>query len=122
MTFEVTNEYKCDCAIIHEEVVEKVKADQHPEERLIDLADFFKVLGDSTRIRILSALAHSELCVCDIAHVLNMTQSSISHQLRILKQARLVRNRREGKVVYYRLDDEHVSAIMDAGLVHLSHE
>lgn len=122
MTLEIQNEYKCDCAIIHEDVVEKVRADQHPEEQLIDLADFFKVLGDSTRIRILSALAHSELCVCDIAHVLNMTQSSISHQLRILKQARLVRNRRDGKVVYYRLDDEHVSAIIEAGLVHLSHE
>ena len=121
MPYELTTDDKCDCSIIHEDVVARVRADQQPEERLIDLADFFKVLGDSTRIRILSALAHSELCVCDIAHVLNMTQSSISHQLRILKQARLVKNRRDGKVVYYRLDDEHVAAIMEAGLVHLSH-
>lgn len=121
MPYELTTDDKCDCSIIHEDVVARVRADQQPEERLINLADFFKVLGDSTRIRILSALAHSELCVCDIAHVLNMTQSSISHQLRILKQARLVKNRRDGKVVYYRLDDEHVAAIMEAGLVHLSH-
>ena len=121
MSYELPIDDKCDCSIIHEDVVARVRADQQPEERLIDLADFFKVLGDSTRIRILSALAHSELCVCDIAHVLNMTQSSISHQLRILKQARLVKNRRDGKVVYYRLDDEHVAAIMEAGLVHLSH-
>lgn len=119
---ELQNDYRCDCTIIHEEAVERVRANQLPEEQLFELADFFKVLGDSTRIRILGALATSELCVCDIANVLNMTQSSISHQLRVLKQARLVRSRRDGKVVYYRLDDEHIESIMAVGLLHLSHE
>lgn len=116
------NEYRCDCDMIHEEVVQRVGAQMPPVEKLYDLADLFKVLGDSTRIRIICALFESEMCVCDIANVLNMTQSAISHQLRILKQARLVKNRREGKVIFYSLDDEHVKSIFDMGLLHLSHE
>lgn len=115
-------ECHCDCNIIHEETVAMVKSRQGSEEALFELADFFKVLGDSTRIRILNALTESELCVCDLANVLNMTQSSISHQLRILKQARLVQNRKDGKVVYYRLDDEHVASIVAIGHLHLSHD
>lgn len=114
-------DYKCDCDVIHEEVVEKVKDSMVEEELLYDMAEFFKVLGDSTRIRIICALFESELCVCDIANVLNMTQSAISHQLKTLKQARLVKNRREGKVMYYTLDDEHVKQIFDLGLIHLTH-
>ena len=116
------NEYRCDCDMIHEDVVQRVGAQMPAVEKLYDLADLFKVLGDSTRIRIICALFESEMSVCDIANVLNMTQSAISHQLRILKQARLVKNRREGKVIFYSLDDEHVKSIFDMGLLHLSHE
>ena len=115
------SEYKCDCTVIHEDVVNQVKENMIEEEILYDLADFFKVLGDSTRIRIICALFESELCVCDIASVLNMTQSSISHQLKTLKQARLVKSRREGKTMFYALDDEHVQKIFDLGIIHLTH-
>ena len=101
-----------DCNIIHEDVVKKVKATMPDEEILFDLAELFKVFGDSTRVRIICALFRAEMCVCDIASLLGMTKSSISHQLRILKQSKLVKNRREGKVVYYSLDDEHIEAIL----------
>ena len=90
------------------------------EERLYDLAELFKVFGDSTRIRILYVLFESEMCVCDIAEVLNMTQSAISHQLRVLKQARLVRSRREGKQSYYFLADDHVRTIIGQGMDHVT--
>lgn len=111
----------CNCTIIHEEVVARVKENLPPEEILIDLAELFKIFGDSTRIKILNALFSSEMCVCDIAALLEMNQSAISHQLRILKQARLVKYRKEGKVVYYSLDDEHVKQIFDCGLAHINH-
>lgn len=110
---------RCDCTVIHEDLVEEVRKNMPQEELLYDLAEFFKVFGDSTRVRILWALDESEMCVCDIAVLLNMTQSAISHQLRVLKQARLVKNRREGKVVYYSLDDDHVRSIFDQGLTHI---
>ena len=90
------------------------------DEKLFDLAEFFKVFGDSTRIRILWALEDREMCVCDIAYLLNMTQSAISHQLRSLKQVNLVKNRREGKVVYYSLKDEHIKLIFDIGMEHIT--
>jgi len=90
------------------------------EETFYDLADLFKVFGDSTRIKILWALDEAEMCVCDIATLLNMTQSAISHQLRVLKQANLVKNRKEGKIVYYSLDDDHVKQIFDQGLIHIN--
>jgi DNA-binding transcriptional ArsR family regulator len=109
---------KCDCDIVHEETVKRVSAAMPPLEELDSLAEVFKVFGDTTRIRILCALFEAEMCVCDIACLLNMTQSAISHQLRLLKQARLVKNRRDGKVVYYSLDDEHVKMIFDQALVH----
>ncbi|MBR0577428.1 winged helix-turn-helix transcriptional regulator [Proteiniclasticum sp. BAD-10] len=109
---------KCDCDVIHEAVANKVKEKMPQETTLYDLAELFKVFGDSTRIRILWALDEAEMCVCDIAYVLNMTQSAISHQLRVLKQANLVKNRREGKIVYYSLDDEHVKHIINQGLIH----
>ena len=111
---------RCDCDVIHQEVVDRVRNRMPKEETLYDLAEFFKVFGDSTRIRILWALAESEMCVCDIANLLNMTQSAISHQLRVLKQAALVKNRRDGKVVYYSLDDEHVQQIIDQGMTHIN--
>lgn len=113
------NDERCDCNIIHEDLIEKVRAVLPNPENLSLLADFFKVFGDPTRIKILSSLAESEMCVCDIAYLLNMTQSAISHQLRVLKQARLVKNRKDGKVVYYSLDDEHVKQIIDQGMVHI---
>ena len=111
---------KCDCDIIHKEVVNMVRSRMPMEETLYDLAEFFKVFGDSTRIRILWALSESEMCVCDIANLLNMTQSAISHQLRVLKQAALVKYRRDGKVVYYSLDDEHVKQIIGQGMAHIN--
>ena len=109
------------CAEHHEhaDVLAHVRLDMPDEEALYDLAELFKVFGDSTRIRILYALFESELCVCDIAALLNMTQSAISHQLRVLKQARLVRFRREGKAVYYFLADEHVRTIIGQGMEHI---
>lgn len=119
MTQKITAAEKCDCEVIHEEVVNKVRGKMPKEETLYDLAELFKMFGDTTRIRILWALDEAEMCVCDIAALLNMTQSAISHQLRILKQAKLVRNRKEGKVVYYSLDDEHVRLIFDQGLAHI---
>ena len=108
----------CECTVIHQEVIDKIKLPE--EELLYDLGDFFKILGDSTRIKILSALFQSEMCVCDIAALLGMTQSAISHQLRVLKQGRLVKHRKEGKVVYYSLDDDHIKHIVDQGLTHIS--
>jgi DNA-binding transcriptional ArsR family regulator len=110
----------CELNLIHEDIVNSVKAKMPPEEKLNDLAEFFKVFGNNTRIKILWALSESEMCVCDIAALLNMTQSAISHQLRILKQARLVKNRRDGKVIYYSLDDAHVKQIFHQGLLHIN--
>ena len=109
----------CTCSTIHEDIVEKVKGTIPQEETLHDLAELFKVFGDSTRIKILCVLFETEMCVCDIAALLNMTQSAISHQLRVLKNARLVKYRKEGKVVYYSLDDDHVKQIFDQGLIHI---
>lgn len=111
---------RCDCNVIHEDVVNKVKGHMPEEEKLYDLAELFKVFGDSTRIRILWALNEAEMCVCDIASLLNMSQSAISHQLRVLRQATLVKNRKEGKVVYYSLDDDHVKHIFDQGMSHVN--
>jgi ArsR family transcriptional regulator len=90
------------------------------EENLFDLADLFKVFGDSTRVKILYALFSAEMCVCDIAVLLGMTKSSISHQLRVLKQTKLVKNRRDGKIVYYSLDDKHIKNIFSQGLEHIT--
>lgn len=109
----------CDCDAIHEEVVAEVRGKMPDDSILIDLADLFKVFADSTRVKILCALQQSEMCVCDIAVLLGMTKSAVSHQLRQLRQTRLVRNRRDGKVVYYSLDDEHVSAVFEQGLLHV---
>ncbi len=111
---------KCDCTIIHEDVVQAVRSQMPDEESLLDLADLFKVFGDSTRVKILCALFESEMCVCDIAALLGMSKSAISHQLRILKESNLIKNRRDGKVVYYSLNDDHVKNIFDQGLAHVS--
>lgn len=120
MTEQKNDSPRCDCNVIHQDIVASVKENMPNEESLYDLAELFKVFGDTTRIKILYALFASEMCVCDIAVLLNMTQSAISHQLRVLKQARLVKYRKEGKVVYYSLDDDHVKQIFDQGLVHIN--
>ena len=109
----------CDYPHIHDEAVAVVRAQMPGEDTLYDLAELFRIFGDSTRIRILYALFESELCVCDIAEALGMTQSAISHQLRALKGARLVKSRREGKSIMYSLADGHVQTIINQGLEHV---
>jgi DNA-binding transcriptional ArsR family regulator len=112
-------EDRCDCATVHREVVDSVLGQMPAEETLLNLADLFKMFADSTRVRILCTLMRSEMCVCDIAAALGMTESSISHQLRALRQARLVKHRREGKSMYYTLADGHVETIFAQGLEHV---
>lgn len=109
----------CEAFQIHEDVVKAVTDQMPDEDQLYDLAEVFKVFGDSTRIKILYVLFEAEMCVCDIAQLLNMTQSAISHQLRILKQNRLVKNRRDGKSVFYSLADGHVKTIISQGMEHI---
>lgn len=103
----------------HPDIVKAVAEKLPDEELLYDVAELFKVFGDSTRVRIICALFESEMCVCDIAGVLNMTQSAISHQLRVLKQARLVKYRREGKTVFYSLADGHIQTIFNQAFEHI---
>ena len=110
----------CEFMFVHQEIVERVNAAMPAEETLFDLAELFKIFGDSTRIKILYVLFESEMCVCDIAQLLGMTQSAISHQLRALKQSRLVKARREGKTVFYSLADGHVHTILDQGMEHVA--
>lgn len=113
------NDLKCDVECVHTEIIEDVISKLPDEEILYDVAELFKVFGDSTRVRIICALFEVEMCVCDIAAVLNMTQSAISHQLRVLKQARLVKYRREGKTVYYSLSDSHIKNIFNQAFEHV---
>ena len=112
----------CDCHEIHKERIEQVVKWLPDEDELYDLAELFKVFGDSTRIRILTVLFGDEMCVCDIAETLGMNQSAVSHQLKILKQAKLIKNRREGKMVYYALADDHVATILAMGLEHIEEQ
>lgn len=109
----------CDCDVIQAEVVEEVRKHMPQEETLYDLADFFKIFGDSTRVKILWALDNHEMCVCDLAVLLNMTKSAISHQLKTLRQEKLVKYRREGKNAIYSLQDDHVKNILEIGLEHI---
>lgn len=113
------NENQNEFLAVHEDVVKRVLESQPAEEELYDLAELFKVFGDSTRIRILHALIETELCVGDMAQILNLTQSAVSHQLKILKDAKLVKFRREGKIIFYALDDEHVRTILSMGVEHV---
>jgi len=122
MSIKQVSADECSCSVIHEDIVNKVKKVMPEEEKLYDLAELFKVFGDTTRIKILHALFEEEMCVCDIAALLGMNQSAISHQLRVLKQAGLVKFRKEGKVVYYSLDDEHVENIFEQGFIHINHK
>ena len=109
----------CGVTIVHRDTVDLVRAALPEEEALFELADFFKVFGDSTRIKILQALFQSELCVCDISAILGASQSAVSHQLKVLRMSNLVKYRREGKIIYYSLSDEHVGSILGQGLVHI---
>ena len=109
----------CEQREVHRELLQTVAEKLPPEEHLLDLAELFKIFGDTTRIRILFVLFEAELCVCDLAEALHMTQSAISHQLAILKRARLVKSRREGKSVFYSLADEHVRLIIAQGMEHV---
>lgn len=110
----------CEFMHVHDEIIHKVEKVMPDEQELLNLSEFFRVFGDSTRIKILYALGQSEMCVCDIATLLQMGQSAISHQLRVLKQMRLVAFRREGKTVFYRLADAHIETILAQGMEHIS--
>lgn len=114
------NEFICDCNIVHGDVVTKVNRQMLDPEKFDRLADFFKVFGDVTRMKILWALDQSELCVCDIANILSMSKSAVSHQLAFLRKADLVRFRKDGKEAYYSLADSHVKNITETGLEHIS--
>lgn len=116
------SDYICDCNVIHEDVVNKVRDNMPDDDLLFDVSDFFKILGDSTRLRILCALDNEEMCVCDIANLLNMTKSSISHQLKVLKIDRLVKSKKTGKEVYYSLNDEHVKMVLEIAIEHIIHK
>lgn len=113
-------EFMCDCSVIHEDIVADVKHKMPKETEFSKISDFFKVFGDKTRSKIIWALDQRELCVCDLAVLLNMTKSAISHQLSFLKQANLVKFRREGKMVYYSLADEHVKLVFETGRAHIN--
>lgn len=111
-----------ECSIIHEDVIERVKQQMPNEMPVYEVSELFKVFGDSTRSRIICALRVEEMCVCDLAALLNMTQSAISHQLRILRSSRLVKSRKQGRVVYYSLDDEHIGEIFSLAFAHIMEE
>lgn len=110
----------CECKTLHQDIINKVNTEMLDEDTLQDVSDLFKVFSDSTRIKIIFALFKSEMCVCDIAALLQMNQSAISHQLRVLKQSRLVKYRKEGKSVYYSLDDDHIKQIFHMALDHIN--
>lgn len=109
----------CGARVIHHDIVARVAASMPEDRNLGELAGFFKIFGDKTRIRILRALSAEEMCVCDLSCLLGMKQSAVSQQLRILKQARLVRYRRDGKVIYYSLDDAHIRRVLELGMEHV---
>ena len=112
----------CSFLCVHEDVVAQVRQHLPGEEYLLCLADLFKVFGDGTRVRILFVLLEAEVCVCDLAKLLGMTQSAVSHQLRILKQAHLVKSRRDGKTIFYSLADEHVRTLLWQGMEHINED
>jgi len=110
----------CDTILVHNDIINDIQHHMPEENTLKELADFYKVFGDATRIRMLYVLLQHEVCVCDLAEILGMTQSAISHQLRVLKQMKLVKNRREGKTVYYSLADGHIQTIINQGMEHIA--
>ena len=112
--------FSCDCEVIHEDIVKDVRAKLQSKNDYIELAALFKMFGDGTRVQILHALEQSEMCVCDLAVLLGVTKSAVSHQLKALRMANLVKFRREAQVVYYSLADDHVKEIIDMGFDHLN--
>ena len=116
------NHFSCDCCAINHQVVEDAAAKMPDYRLLAQIADFYKILGDPTRCRIIFALLENEMCVCDLAYLLSMTKSSISHQLSKLRSAGIVRCRRDGKEVYYCLDDDHVSELIRITATHIGHQ
>jgi DNA-binding transcriptional ArsR family regulator len=118
--FMPKNEFTCDCTIVHEDAVNEVNKKMLSAELFGRLSDFFKALGDPTRTKIVWALDQRELCVCDLANVLGMTKSAVSHQLAVLRNAAFVKCRRDGKTVYYSLDDDHVKKLLEAGYDHVT--
>ena len=110
----------CGQTVIHEDTVREVNTRMLDDETVIALAEFFKVFGDPTRLKILYSLSISEMCVCDLAALLSMSQSAISHQLKVLRQTRLIKYRKDGKVVYYSLDDDHIRHVFEQGLAHVN--
>lgn len=116
------NEFICDCNIIHQDVVDMVLKHFPNKEEFHKIAEFFKILGDNTRSKIIWALTQNEMCVCDIANVLGMSKSSISHQLKTLRYSNFVKYRKEGKTVYYSLSDDHVKSLFQLGFEHIHHK
>lgn len=116
---KMTSDANSDFLAVHEDVVKRVLETQPEDEYLYDLAELFKVFGDTTRIKLLYALLESELCVGDIAQILGLSQSAVSHQLRILKDSKLVKFRRNGKIIFYSLDDDHVRNMISMGMEHV---
>ena len=115
------NEFVCDCSVIHEDVVYETVNNMPEEDTFNKLAEFFKILGDTTRVKILFALDKNEMCVCDIANVLGMSKSSISHQLGTLRRSGIVKCRKSGKEVFYMLDDNHIKEVFEIGVQHIEH-
>ena len=116
------NEFICDCNIIHENIVKDTLSKMPEDDMFNKLAEFFKILGDTTRAKILFALDQNEMCVCDIANVLGMSKSSISHQLGTLRRMNIVKCRKQGKEVYYTIDDDHVQKLFELGIEHIEHK
>ena len=112
----------CDCEVIHEAVVADTRRKMQPEEEYLRLATLFKMFGDGTRVKILHALEQNEMCVCDLAALLGVPKSAVSHQLKALRLSNLVKSRRDGQVVYYSLADDHVKYILDIGFDHIRHD
>lgn len=111
----------CDVTIIHDDTVANIRESQLPQDQVTELALIFQALGDPTRVRIIHSLIQAEICVCDLAAVLEMTQSAVSHQLRYLKNLRIVKRRKVGRTVYYSIDDEHILTLFETGLDHVAH-
>ncbi|QAT49943.1 ArsR family transcriptional regulator [Caproiciproducens sp. NJN-50] len=110
----------CSCTIIHEDIVRKVKGELTEDSQLVKIAELFKAMSDPTRLKIINALILSEMCVCDLACLLNMTQPAISHHLKVLRQTQLIKYRRDGKIVYYSLDDAHIAPLFQQGYEHIT--
>lgn len=116
------NEFICDCNIIHQEIVDKTLSQMKDDNLFNKMAEFFKIIGDTTRVKILFSLDKNEMCVCDIANVLGMSKSSISHQLGTLRRSGVVKCRKQGKEVYYMLDDEHIKQVFEIAVEHIEHK